>query len=319
MSVYAVGTTFLRWIWHSSPPQPQEAKFPDTVLEKYTIVKSIGEGAFGEVFEVTEKKSNGKYALKHIKTEPNTLEAQVKELQLQTNCKSAHVVKIYDHVIWEGHVFSIMELCEGGNLRDWIRRHQRNNMIKEVVILHMLLDVCSAVHSCHSNDIIHRDLKPENILLDDNGCVKLADFGVAKQLDRQSNQRVNTFCGTYPYMAPELYQIILNGTEADGYDHSCDVWSLGCVLFDMATHSNKFICDIKETGRGLGLTVCQQGPSVIASLIATHIPADFKLTQRLLTSMLIAGPKERTSLVDILIDRELQKAVQNPQDGHWYE
>ena len=44
-------------------------------------------------------------------------------------------MKIYDHVIWEGHVFSIMELCEGGNLRDWIRRHQRNNMIKEVVCI----------------------------------------------------------------------------------------------------------------------------------------------------------------------------------------
>jgi len=80
MSVYAVGATFLRWFWHSSPPQPQQATFPDTVLEKYTIAKSIGEGAFGEVFEVTEKKSNGKYALKHIKTKPNTLEAQVKEV-----------------------------------------------------------------------------------------------------------------------------------------------------------------------------------------------------------------------------------------------
>lgn len=75
-----VGTTILRWFWHSGSPQPQEKSFPDTLLEKYTIVKSIGEGAFGEVFEVTEKKSNGKYALKHIKTKPNTLEAQVKEV-----------------------------------------------------------------------------------------------------------------------------------------------------------------------------------------------------------------------------------------------
>jgi len=80
MSVYAVGATFLRWFWNSSSPQPQEVTFPDMVLEKYTVLKSIGEGAFGEVFEVTEKKSNGKYALKRIKTKPNTLEAQVKEV-----------------------------------------------------------------------------------------------------------------------------------------------------------------------------------------------------------------------------------------------
>lgn len=182
----------------------------------------------------------------------------------------------------------------------------------------MLLEVCKAVHSCHVNNVIHRDLKPENILLDNNGCVKLADFGVAKQLERQSNQRVNTFCGTFPYMAPELYQIILNDTNDDGYDYSCDVWSLGCILFDMATHSNKFIWEIKETGRGLGLTACQQGPDIIASLISTHIPPDFKLTNQLLSLMLVVNAKERISLVDILLDKQLHQAVQNPQDGKNY-
>ena len=142
---------FFGRLWSGAKQDTSDAEdvnFPDTLLEKYSILKVIGRGAYGIVYEVTEKKSNGKYALKYIKTKPHTLEAQIKEvflwfidmlkchviqLELQTNCHDAHVVKIYDHVIWEGHVFSIMELCEGGNLRDWISRHRKYNMIKEVV------------------------------------------------------------------------------------------------------------------------------------------------------------------------------------------
>ena len=127
----------------------EDINFPDTLLEKYSILKIIGRGAYGTVYEVTEKKSNGKYALKCIKTKPHTVVAQIKEvindfhkyidmnyltqLELQTNCHDEYVVKIYDHVIWEGHVFSVMELCEGGNLRDWISRHRKYDMINEVV------------------------------------------------------------------------------------------------------------------------------------------------------------------------------------------
>ena len=109
--------------------------------------------------------------------------------------------------------------------------------------------------------------------------------------------------------------------------------------------------EIKETGKGLGLTACQQGSAIIASLITTHIPPvsgtrttnqilfdflqDFKLTNQLLSLMLVVSPKERISLVDILLDKQLQKVVENPHDGkvtltgiiinyitllgHWYE
>lgn len=71
---------FLGRLWGGAKPDTQDVNFPDTLLEKYSILKVIGEGAYGTVYEVTEKKSNGKYALKYIKTKPHTLQAQIKEV-----------------------------------------------------------------------------------------------------------------------------------------------------------------------------------------------------------------------------------------------
>ena len=80
----ATFTDFIGRLWSGAKPDTasvtEDVNFPDTLLEKYSILKVIGRGAYGTVFEVTEKKSNGKYALKYIKTKPHTLEAQIKEV-----------------------------------------------------------------------------------------------------------------------------------------------------------------------------------------------------------------------------------------------
>eukprot|EP00118_Oscarella_pearsei_P015291 m.137064 g.137064 ORF g.137064 m.137064 type:complete len:117 (+) comp38209_c0_seq3:529-879(+) len=102
----------------------------------------------------------------------------------------------------------------------------------------MLCQICSAVRSCHELRTIHRDLKPENILLDRDRKIKLCDFGVARQLD--ANSAATSFCGTPPYMSPEVFLAYLRKSGAYGYDFASEVWSIGCILLDMATSKGVF-------------------------------------------------------------------------------
>jgi serine/threonine protein kinase len=106
----------------------------------------------------------------------------------------------------------------------------------------MLYQICQAAYSCHELHTIHRDLKPENVLLTRDRTVKLCDFGVARQLDE--NSAAASFCGTPPYMAPEVFITYLghcSGQPIEGYTYKSEVWSIGCMLLDMATVKGIFV------------------------------------------------------------------------------
>ena len=85
-------------------------------------------------------------------------------------------MKLFETILHEASesYFIVMELCERGNLRDWMRRVKSNKLQSETVVLQMLLEICTAVESCHQNNVIHRDLKPENILINSVGRLKLS-------------------------------------------------------------------------------------------------------------------------------------------------
>ena len=100
---------------------------------------------------------------------------------------------------------------------------KKKNGMPENEAFKYFIETASAVNFLHENNLVHRDLKPENLLIDENGCVKLCDFGWCVELAVGNR---STFCGTYEYMAPE----IINESP---YDNGIDVWSLGILLYEL--------------------------------------------------------------------------------------
>lgn len=110
----------------------------------------------------------------------------------------------------------ILEYAPNGNLFAFLRKNY--GKIPKEKLIHLYLQIASSVKYIHDHDIIHRDLKPENILLDENYNAKLCDFGWSTHKSKENPR--TTFCGTYEYMAPEIF-------ESYPYNHSVDIWSLG--------------------------------------------------------------------------------------------
>ena len=127
-----------------------------------------------------------------------------------------------------------MELLTGGELFDRLREMKK---FTEKDASQLMKYLISAIQYMHSQGVVHRDLKPENIIFVNKSDfkIKIVDFGFAKQKPDKKNQKLQTPCFTMSYAAPEvLNQALLNpGQESDGYDESCDLWSLGVILYTM--------------------------------------------------------------------------------------
>jgi serine/threonine protein kinase len=120
-----------------------------------------------------------------------------------------------------------MDYAVNGSLKSLI---DQSNGIEEKQAFKYFIQTASAVHFLHQNNLIHRDIKPENLLLDENGNVKLCDFGWCADLKEGSRL---TFCGTYEYMAPEVL-------KESPYDSGIDVWGLGILLYELIEGQSPF-------------------------------------------------------------------------------
>lgn len=135
-----------------------------------------------------------------------------------------NVVKLYDSFETSGHLCFVMEICAGGDLLSFVRRRKK---LDETMAKFLFKQVALGLAYCHRNLVLHRDIKLENLLLDDEGFVKICDFGVS-QLLADANDKVKDQCGTPAYMAPEVFSC---AKEFSG--QQADVWSLGICLFAM--------------------------------------------------------------------------------------
>ena len=189
--------------------------------QKYKIIKELGKGAFGNVYQVLNKKTNEYYAIKKILIKDlneEQMEAVQNEAKILSNIKSDYIVKYYDSFKDIDSFNILMEYCEK-DLKKYINEYKnKKELIDENIIYNIVLELCLGIKEIHKKNLLHRDLKPENIFISKDNKIKIGDFGISKELDVQ-NKYAYTTIGTYAYMAPE----IINGEK---YNNKVDIWGL---------------------------------------------------------------------------------------------
>lgn len=208
----------------------------ESIAENYKLVKKLGSGTFGMVYKVKHYSTNTYRAMKVIKKDTINYQDDdktfLKEIEILSELDHINIIKIYEYYVDEINYYVMSELATGGELYDQIYKYKSYTEADTALIMEQMF---SAVSYIHSKDIIHRDLKPENILLETNDStkdpfIKLIDFGTANYC--KENQHLTLKVGTPYYIAPEVLK--------KEYNKSCDVWSLGVIMYFLLSGSPPF-------------------------------------------------------------------------------
>ena len=217
----------------------------ESKLKNYKIIKTIGFGASGTIYQVQKTTNNTKdkkiLILKQIpiRNSDNILE-ETSELLKQakneslilSNLNYKYIVKYHESFIEDDYLNIIMDYYEKGDLYMLINNLiHKNEYLKEEKIWHFFIQLSLGLEYIHQRKIIHRDLKPMNIFLSKNNTIKIGDLGFAKILKNQTKS--NTFLGTPYYMSPEV-------CEGKPYNSKNDVWALGCILYELCSLKKPF-------------------------------------------------------------------------------
>lgn len=208
------------------------------VYKDYLFLTVIGSGSFGKVHKVQSRLTNQIFACKEIdygKMAEKERKLLVHECNTLKELHHPQIVSYVDRYLDKARskIFIIMEYCENGDLARYIKRHkQERSFIAEDKIWSVLVQLLNALKYCHfdmvptaGHKVIHRDIKPGNVFLTKDGSVKLGDFGLCRSLNDQSQAATNV--GTPLYMPPEIL-------AKQPYSEKADVWSLGCVIYELA-------------------------------------------------------------------------------------
>jgi serine/threonine-protein kinase len=211
---------------------PNEKLLPGRVFGAYEIVRAVGDGSFGCVYEALKLPLRRRVALKvlhatHI-TDSTIVGRFLREAESAAKLNHPHIVETYDVGVVEGMPFIAMEYLEGETLK---ARILRERVLPIADCADVVVPVLSAAALMHAQSIVHRDLKPENIFLQQKLGAwhpKVLDFGVAKANDQRNLSAVGTRLGSPLYMAPEQH-------DGKGADARSDVWALGVIAYQCAT------------------------------------------------------------------------------------
>uniref|UniRef100_A0A1J3D2H2 non-specific serine/threonine protein kinase n=1 Tax=Noccaea caerulescens TaxID=107243 RepID=A0A1J3D2H2_NOCCA len=199
-------------------------------MNQYHIYEAIGHGKCSAVYKGRKKKTIEYFACKSV--DKSRKSKVLQEVRILHSLNHPNVLKFYAWYETSAHMWLVLEYCVGGDLRTLL---QQDCKLPEESVYALAYDLVIALLYLHSKGIIYCDLKPSNILLDENGHIKLCDFGLARKLDDITKSPSTGKRGTPYYMAPELYE--------DGGVHSfaSDLWALGCVLYECYTGRPPFV------------------------------------------------------------------------------
>src|SRR5512136_977289 len=235
-----------------------------TFAGRYQIIEELGHGGMGRVYKVFDTKIKEKIALKLIRPEVasdrDTIERFSNEIRLSRRIGQRNVCRMFDIGEAEGAHFITMEYVHGEDLKSLIHM---SGSLSLGMLLSVGKQVCDGLAEAHSLGVVHRDLKPQNIMIDKNGNAKIMDFGIARSIREKGITGPSVMIGTPEYMSPEQ-------AEAKEVDHRSDIYSLGVMLYEMATSHVPFT---GETALSIAMKHKGEAPKNPRSL-NPNIPAD---------------------------------------------
>ncbi|XP_044461285.1 CBL-interacting serine/threonine-protein kinase 20-like [Mangifera indica] len=196
------------------------------LMNKYELGRLLGQGTFAKVYHGRNLKTGQSVAIKIIDKEKilkvGLIDQIKREISVMRLVRHPHIVQLYEVMASKNKVYFIMEYVKGGELFNEVAKGK----LKEDTVRKYFQQLIGAVEFCHSRGVYHRDLKPENLLLDENGDLKISDFGLSALPESiRQDGLLHTTCGTPAYVAPEVI-------NKKGYDGAkADIWSCGVVLY----------------------------------------------------------------------------------------
>uniref|UniRef100_A0A8C5SUP8 non-specific serine/threonine protein kinase n=1 Tax=Laticauda laticaudata TaxID=8630 RepID=A0A8C5SUP8_LATLA len=252
-------------------------------IGNYRLLKTIGKGNFAKVKLARHVLTGREVSFFRLGLITIILFAKClfREVRIMKILNHPNIVKLFEVIETEKTLYLIMEYASGGEVFDYLVAHGR---MKEKEARAKFRQIVSAVQYCHQKCIVHRDLKAENLLLDGDMNIKIADFGFSNEFT--VGNKLDTFCGSPPYAAPELFQ----GKKYDGPE--VDVWSLGVILYTLVSGSLPFDGqNLKELRERV-----LRGKYRIPFYMSTDC-------ENLLKKLLVLNPIKRGSLEQIMKDR----------------
>ncbi|RZF44830.1 hypothetical protein LSTR_LSTR000782 [Laodelphax striatellus] len=219
----------------TEPTRVRNFNYPRPVNFKWQRGIKIGQGRFGKVYTAVNNETGELMAMKEIALQPNdrcTIKNVAQEIKIFEGIKHENLVRYYGVEIHRDEMLLFMELCTEGTLESLVAATE--SALPEALIRRYTNQLVRAVSVLHQHAIVHRDIKSANIFLTAEGnCLKVGDFGSAVKIKSHTTVpgEVQGFVGTQAYMAPEVFM----KTNTEGHGRAVDIWSLGCVLVEMAS------------------------------------------------------------------------------------
>jgi uncharacterized protein (DUF342 family)/predicted Ser/Thr protein kinase len=221
-----------------------------TILGKYALIKEIGRGGMGVVYQAHDQIGQRDVAIKELRLENlNANDAEEMIARFQREARTADLLKhpaivtVYDFGTEDQRHYLVMELLEGKTLKELL---SEGYAFQEIELLDILIQICDAMGFAHQQGVVHRDIKPDNILITANNKVKIMDFGIARMNTTEHftlQTQAGTMLGTLSYMSPEQLQ------DSAMVDHRADIFSLGVMIYEIYTGRLPF------EGESMGQTI----------------------------------------------------------------
>ena len=263
-------------------------------LNDFIVGKFLGKGAFGSVCLVTRKADKKIYAMKSInigKLDQNQREASLNEIRILASLNHPNIIG-YKEAFYDENSRTlniIMEYADDGDINHKIQENlKRRLQFEESQVWKWIIQLLKGLKYLHDNKIMHRDLKCANIFLMKNGLVKIGDLNVSK-ITKSNMARTQT--GTPYYIAPEIW-------KDKPYDYKCDIWSLGCIIYEICTSRPPF----------RGTSLAELGNNILRGyyLPFSGFSNDIK---NLIAKMLIVDPNKRASINELLNSEIIKRKI----------